>query len=175
MATSSRLASAPNRVNASFATFRTRSRFRCASARGFRAADCEGFVAISKKACNRGQSPTILQIRRLSPFYQIRERLVKTHAYLCHWRYGVFSALLLFRNSLTRAIRCSGLLVRIRVLRPLPRQVSNPDRHAQEHSGSRPRLGSNAKVAMSDISLLTWMVCHHRHRGQAYRCRLRRV
>src|SRR5260370_30137923 len=45
---SSRLASAPERVNSSFATSRMRSRFRCASARGLRLSDGERFLVIFK-------------------------------------------------------------------------------------------------------------------------------
>src|SRR5690242_12548864 len=45
---SSRLALAPRRVNASFATPRMRSRLRCASVRGFRSAGFELFLAIQK-------------------------------------------------------------------------------------------------------------------------------
>src|ERR1700691_3736494 len=48
LAISSRLASAPRRVNASLATSKMRSRFRRASVRGFRDADFERFVAIGK-------------------------------------------------------------------------------------------------------------------------------
>src|ERR1700693_3338250 len=63
-----------------------------------------------------------LDMRRLSPFYQIRERSVKTLCVSLSPVLQVLSALPLFRNSLTQAIRCSAWLVRIRVLCPLPRQ-----------------------------------------------------
>jgi hypothetical protein len=62
LAMSSRLAFAPDRVNASLAASKMRSRFRCASARGFRSGGCDRFVGISKnvkKTCNRRPSPTI--------------------------------------------------------------------------------------------------------------------
>ena len=48
LAMSSRLAFAPKRVNASFATSRMRSRLRWASARGFPRAECERFFAMGK-------------------------------------------------------------------------------------------------------------------------------
>src|SRR5580700_784292 len=49
LAISSRLASAPDRVKASFATSKMRSRFFWASVRGFRRTGCERFLGISKK------------------------------------------------------------------------------------------------------------------------------
>src|SRR5260370_12365849 len=48
LAMSSKLASAPDRVNAALATSRMRSRFCCASLRGFRPAGCECFLGIAK-------------------------------------------------------------------------------------------------------------------------------
>src|SRR5467141_2146588 len=45
---SSKLASAPDRVNAALATSRMRSRFCCASLRGFRPAGCECFLGMAK-------------------------------------------------------------------------------------------------------------------------------
>src|SRR5437762_6006879 len=59
---SSRLVSAPERVNSCFATSRMCSRLRCASARGFRLTDGERLLAISKsqkKTCNRRHYPVI--------------------------------------------------------------------------------------------------------------------
>jgi hypothetical protein len=47
-AMSSRLAFAPDRVNSCFATSRMRSRFRCASARGFLSVNSRVFVGIKK-------------------------------------------------------------------------------------------------------------------------------
>ena len=55
LAMSSKLVSAPDLVKACFATSRMRSRFRCASARGLRAAGLERLVDI--KECNRRHSP----------------------------------------------------------------------------------------------------------------------
>src|SRR6266481_6072048 len=49
LAMSSRLAFAPDRVNASLATSRMRSRLRCASVRGLRRTGCERFLAIRQK------------------------------------------------------------------------------------------------------------------------------
>src|SRR5216683_5298881 len=70
---SSRLAFAPDRVNASFATSRMRSRFRCASVRGFRGAILRLLVGIPKKVAT-GDSLRLsyLLIRRHSPFYPER-------------------------------------------------------------------------------------------------------
>ncbi len=119
LAMSSRLASAPDRVNASFATSRTRSRFRWASARGFRTADCGRFVAIRKNLQPETLSANLC-MRRLSPFYQIRERWSTRVCVSLSLAPQVSSAPPLFRNSLTRAIRCSALLVRMTARRPLP-------------------------------------------------------
>src|SRR5487761_359484 len=49
-----------------------RSRFRCASVRGFRALDCERFLAIRKRLQPETLSGNLV-MRRLTPFYQIRD------------------------------------------------------------------------------------------------------
>src|ERR1700684_4592971 len=66
---SSRLAFAPERVNASFATSKMRSRFRCASVRGFRGAILCFFSGIKKVATGDSLRLSYIQIRRPSPFY----------------------------------------------------------------------------------------------------------
>src|SRR6266851_3504478 len=73
---SSRLAFAPDRVKASLATSKMRSRLRCASVRGFRPADCEGCLAILKIFATGGSLRlSYLLIRRHSPFYSERVAL----------------------------------------------------------------------------------------------------
>src|ERR1700752_1296297 len=75
---SSKLAFAPDRVNASLATSKMRSRFRCASARGFRWAGCDRFVGISKKSKTLATGEHLrlsYVVRRHSPFYAGRGRL----------------------------------------------------------------------------------------------------
>src|ERR1700732_4573979 len=75
---SSILAFAPDRVNASLATSKMRSRFRCASARGFRLGGCDHFVGISKevkKLATGGHLRLSYLVRRHSPFYVSRGRL----------------------------------------------------------------------------------------------------
>src|SRR4029077_20105002 len=76
---SSRLAFAPCRANASFATSRIRSRFRCASARGFRGMRFACFRGIRKKnSCNRRQSPVISYIAETPSVLVELGRLVNT-------------------------------------------------------------------------------------------------
>src|ERR1700681_2225153 len=75
---SSRLAFAPDRVNASLATSKMRSRFRSASARGFRWTGCDRFVGISKKSKTLATGEHLrlsYVVRRHSPFYASRSRL----------------------------------------------------------------------------------------------------
>src|SRR5580704_13743976 len=74
---SSRLVFAPERVNASFATPRMRSRFRCASilnlGRGLRTEACLRFVGMPQKILQPEIASVNLQIRRVTPFYQTRK------------------------------------------------------------------------------------------------------
>src|SRR6202043_3558031 len=75
---SSRLALAPDRVNASLAASKMRSRFRCASTRGFRWTGCDRFVGISKKVKKLATGDHLqlsYVVRRHSPFYASRGRL----------------------------------------------------------------------------------------------------
>src|SRR5580698_4818278 len=74
---SSRLVFAPERVNASFATPRMRSRFRCASilnfGRGLRTEACLRFVGMLQKILQPETASVNLEIRRVTPFYQTRK------------------------------------------------------------------------------------------------------
>src|SRR5580700_486074 len=72
---SSRLAFAPDRVNASLATSKMRSRFRCASARGFRLGGCDRFVAYQKTLATGDHLRLSYVVRRHSPIYAGRVRL----------------------------------------------------------------------------------------------------
>src|SRR5882757_3492945 len=66
---SSRLAFAPCRANASFATSRIRWRFLCASARGFRWAGFRCFWGITKNLVTGDSLRVSYTVRRHSPFY----------------------------------------------------------------------------------------------------------
>src|ERR1700722_15434302 len=74
----SKLAFAPDLVKASLPTSKIRSRFRCASARGFRWAGCEVLLGIAKnqkKLATGGYLRLSYVLRRHSPFYASRARL----------------------------------------------------------------------------------------------------
>src|ERR1700722_20895309 len=62
LATSSRLMFAPDRVKATLAISRMRSRLRRASARGFRGATFAFFLTISRETCDRRHPPIIFYV-----------------------------------------------------------------------------------------------------------------
>src|ERR1035438_7336067 len=134
LAMSSKLVFAPDLVNASLATSRIRSRLRCASVRGFRSTDCERFLGIQKHLQPETVSGNLV-MRRLSPFYQIRdsssilvayfgiERASTRRRELCvslSLGLQASSAPQSFRNSSARVIRCSASRVRTPAPHPLP-------------------------------------------------------
>src|SRR5579871_5863400 len=96
-----------------------RSRFRCASVRGLRALGCERFKAILKKLQPETASGN-LNMRRLTPFYQIRDGsardAVTGRTKQCVSLLQEPPASLApqsFRNSSAEVIRCSDWPVRM--------------------------------------------------------------